>query len=456
MHWLKWLYPGMNLKRWIFLLFLSILFAALGLVIISRFLLQDFWEKVFAFITKLIEYDNTTFIFTAVGCLMIIAGIILGALGFRGLAKSFRTIFWTNKNEKIVDEIFFKRRLKSGPAVAVIGGGTGLSTLLRCIKQITSNCTAIVATTDDGGSSGRLREEMGIIPPGDLRNCIVALADTEPLMAKLMQYRFKEGSFLSGHSFGNIFITAMAGIIGDMEKGLKATSEVLKVRGSVIPATIEEVRLIAKMTDGTVIEGETSISDAGKTIDELFLSPQEPKAAKSAIDAIMNADMLVIGPGSLYTSVITNLLIPEIKAAVLKTNAIKVYVCNVMTQPGETDGYSACDHVAAIYKHVGEEFFDYVIINKQEVSENILEKYSAKGAYPVRHNKVDLACKCANIIEANLISEENLVRHEPIKLAKTFIGLMYRLRMPRSGLKIFDYYLVKDSIRRFRKAFEGE
>lgn len=456
MYLLKWLYPGMKLKRWIFVLLLAIIFSGLGLIIISRFLLQDFWEKLFIFINKLVEYDNTTFIFTTFGCIMIVLGLVLASVSFRGFAKSLISIFWVDKDQKLVDEIFLKRRLISGPNIAVIGGGTGLSTLLRCIKQITSNCTAIVATTDDGGSSGRLREELGIIPPGDLRNCIVALADTEPLMAKLLQYRFREGSFLSGHSFGNLFITAMADYLDNMEEGLSETSKILKVRGSVVPSTLDKVTLVAKMTDGTTIEGETSIADAGKTIDELFLSPKEPKATESAVKAILQADMIVVGPGSLYTSVITNLLIPEIRTALLESEAVKVYVCNVMTQPGETDNYSVYDHVNAIYKHVGKDFFDYVVVNKQKVSDELLEKYAQQGAYPVKYGDDILPYPELKVVEANLISEENLVRHEPIKLSKTLIGMMYRLKMPRSGVKLFDYYMVKDSIRRLRKVVEGE
>jgi uncharacterized cofD-like protein len=305
--------------------------------------------------------------------------------------------------------------------------------------------------TDDGGSSGRLRDEFGIIPTGDLRSCITALADTEPLMAELMQYRFREGTSFSGHSFGNLFLTAMAGVVGDMEKGLNAASNILKVRGRVVPASLERIRLGARMSDGAVVEGETKIAAAGKKIRKLFITPKNPAATDSAVEAILNAEMLVFGPGSLYSSVITNLLIPEIKEAVIASKAAKVYVCNVMTQPGETDGYTTYDHVKAIYDHVGERFLDFVVVNKQKVSRHLLEKYEQTGAFPVENNTRLLWQLGVKVIEANLISEENLVRHEPVQLAKTLIALIYRLRLSGKGSRLLDYYFVKDRLRRARK-----
>lgn len=456
MHWLKWLYPGINIKRWILLLFLSMAFVMLGLFLILSKYLQNIFEDLLSF-TKIFAtgtLQNT--IFPMTGIFLILVGFYLSVLAIRGFSKSITDIFLADTDQKIIDVIFSKRRLVKGAAVTVIGGGTGLSSLLRGIKQITGNCTAVVATTDDGGSSGRLREEFGIIPPGDLRSCITSLADTEPLMAKLMHYRFEEGSSLGGHSFGNLFIAAMANVVGDMEKGLNATNKVLKVRGSVMAATLDSVRLTAKMTDGSLVKGESNITAAGKKIDKLMLEPENPVATKSAVDAILEADMLIFGPGSLYTSVITNLLIPEIKKAVLQSKAVKVYICNVMTQPGETDDYTAYDHVRAIYEHVGEAFFDFVLVNKQEVKQSLLDKYAQKGAYPVKSDAQLLVAAGANVIEANIISEVDLVRHDPIKLAQTLIALMYRLRLSNKGIKVFDYYFAKDSIRKVKKVFEGE
>ncbi|MDR3349526.1 MAG: YvcK family protein [Acidaminococcales bacterium] len=449
MSFLKWLYPGINIKRWIVLLLLGIIFAAAGFALAFSRQLADLADAPAA------GADRGNLL-TGIGCAFVLAGLGCGILAVRGLLRSLTAIFLSGYDDSFIDLVFLKRRLVKGAAVTVIGGGTGLSTLLRVIKQITSNCKAVVAVTDDGGSSGRLREEFGIIPMGDLRSCITALADAEPLMSKLMQYRFKEGNHFSGHSFGNLFITAMAAIVGDMETALDATGNILKVRGSVFPATLENVRLAALMDDGELIEGETKIAAAGKKIKRLILVPERPAAAKSAVEAIMGADMLVVGPGSLYTSIITNLLIPEIKEAVLKSKAVKVYVCNVMTQPGETDGYSSYDHVKAIYDHVGEYFFDFIVVNKQEVGTELLEKYARKGAYPVKNENGMIMAMGASVIEANLISEDNLVRHEPAQLAKTLIALIYRLHLSGKGSRLLDYYFVKDSLRKLKKVLEGE
>ena len=216
--------------------------------------------------------------------------------------------------------------------------GTGLSTLLRGMKYITNNCTAVVTVGDDGGSSGRLRKELGILPPGDLRNCIVAMADREPLMEKVMQYRFEGNSPLAGHNLGNLFIAAMAEVEGSMEAGLVATNQILNVRGNVVPSTLSDIALTAEMSDGSLIHGESNIPKARKHIRKMTLSPADAKATESAIKAIYEADVLILGPGSLYTSVIPNLLVEGIKDAVVKSEAVKIYICNVMTQPGETDG----------------------------------------------------------------------------------------------------------------------
>jgi uncharacterized cofD-like protein len=452
MFFLKWLYPGINIKRWIVLLLLGVALVAGGFVMAFSWQLRGFAD----FAGELIASADRNHLLRSLGGAAILLGVFCGVLAVRGFSKSLKAIFLPDYDNSFIDLVFLKRRLIKGAAVTVIGGGTGLSILLRGIKQITGNCKAVVAVTDDGGSSGRLRDEFGIIPTGDLRSCITALADAEPLMAKLMQYRFKEGTYFSGHSFGNLFITAMADIVGDMESALNATSNILKVRGSVFPATLENVRLKAVMGDGELLEGETKIAAAGKKIQRLMLDPAEPAAAKSAVEAIMGADMLVVGPGSLYSSVITNLLIPGIKEAVLKSKAVKVYICNVMTQPGETDGYSSYDHVKAIYDHVGEYFFDFIVVNKQEVKPDLLEKYASKGAYPVKNENGVIMAMGASVIEANLISEENLVRHEPVQLAKTLIALMYRLHLSGKGSRLLDYYFVKDSLRKVKKNLEGE
>ena len=456
LQWIKWLYPGLKIKRWLFLMLIALFFISVGVVILARESLSSFFNEIFLFINQIIYSKDDNDLITFIGIAVALYGVLLGSLSVKGLVRSLQTIFGSGE-KGFIDIVFMKRRLINGVNITVIGGGTGLGILLRGIKEITFNCTAIVPATDDGGSSGRLREEFAIIPPGDLRNCITALADTEPLMAKLMQYRFKEGTSLAGHSFGNLFITAMADVVGDMEKGLNATSKVLKVRGSVMPSTLQEDALLkARMDDGSYVVGETSITASDKKIEELFIEPENPAAPKSAVEAISNAEVLIVGPGSLYTSIIANFLVPEIKEAAIKSKAIKIYVCNVMTQPGETDDYTAKDHLQAICDYLGEDFFDYIIVNKEKVSEEILSNYALRGAYPIKADLEDFADMDINVIEANLISAENLVRHEPIKLAKVIIGLIYRLHLNGRGLKLLDYYFVKEKMRKLQKVLGGD
>ena len=244
------------------------------------------------------------------------------------------------------------RERGKGPRIAAIGGGTGLSTFLRGIKERTSNVTGVVTVSDDGGSSGRLRHELGILPPGDIRNCIVALAEAEPLMKELFEYRFTEGNGLAGHSFGNLFIAAMSGVTGNFEQAVSESSRVLKVTGRIVPSTLVDVRLTADMADGTVVLGETNIAASPKRIMDVQVSPANPKAFGAAKDAIRDAELTVIGPGSLYTSLIPNLLIPGIARALIESSEPVVYVCNIATQPGETDGYTLEDHLRAIERHL--------------------------------------------------------------------------------------------------------
>jgi uncharacterized cofD-like protein len=270
-----------------------------------------------------------------------------------------------NGNESIVSMIYNQRALRRGPKIVAIGGGTGLSTLLRGLKEYTTNLTAIVTVADDGGSSGRLRRELGILPPGDVRNCIAALADAEPLMTSLFQYRFSDGSGLAGHSFGNLFIVAMSGVVGNFEDAIRQTSRVLAVRGQIIPSTLANVTLCAKTDDARTIQGESSITEtkAKGRIKEVFLQPDNPPAHPETVRAILEADVIVLGPGSLYTSVLPNLLVEGVRRAFVASPALKVYVCNVATQPGETDGFSLSDHVAAIEEHIGGHYLHRVVVN---------------------------------------------------------------------------------------------
>ncbi|NLS45132.1 MAG: YvcK family protein [Firmicutes bacterium] len=313
-----------------------------------------------------------------------------------------------------------------GPKIVVIGGGTGLATLLRGLKEYTGNLTAIVTVADDGGSSGRLRKEMGVLPPGDIRNCLVALANSEPLMASLFEYRFPEGApmGLEGHTFGNLFIATMSAITGDFEEAVKESSRVLAVRGQVLPSTLENVVLTARCQGGNIVHGESTIGKSETRIEKVFLQPENPRALPEALDSIAEADAIILGPGSLYTSVIPNLLVEEIAGAIRKSKAPKIYVCNVMTQPGETDSFTAADHVKAIMDHAGKQIVDYVLVNSGKVPMKLAEKYSREGAYPVDVDKENLSTLEIKVIEKDLISNLDYARHDPLRLAEAVLRII--------------------------------
>ncbi len=449
MRWIKWLYPGMDIKRWLFLFTTGVIIAALGIALLFKYKFIHVVEKILSELTYFSSATNYNVISLSVGILLLIIGIFLMVLATRKSIHSILEAIAPENNNHLLEKIFSKKRLARGPVITVIGGGTGLSVLLRGIKQITNNCTAVVTSADDGGSSGRLRQEFGIIPPGDCRNCLIALADTEPLMEKLMQYRFKGENQLAGHNFGNLFITAMHDIVGDMEGALSATSEILKVRGRVIPSSVQPVELVAEMHDGKRVRGESSISQAAGKIARLEILPETPQATSSALKAIEEADVIILGPGSLYTSVISNLLIPEIKQALLKSAAVKIYICNVMTQPGETDGFSAFAHVQKLLEYTdGVKFLDYVILNNQlDINPELLEKYATQGAYPVLNDSDKIIELGIKVVPANLISQDNLIRHNSNRLARTLIRLIYNLHLSNSIFNIFEYYFIKNIIK---------
>lgn len=350
-------------------------------------------------------------------------------------------MFNSNRNSKPI---------KKGPKIVVLGGGTGLGTILRGLKEITSNLTAIVTVADDGGSSGRLRKEFGILPPGDIRNCLVALADLEPLMERLMQYRFSGSSNLAGHSFGNLFITAMTDITGDFEAAIKESSKVLAVRGQVLPATLENVQLKALLADGAVANGESLISKSGQPIQKISLEPADCRPVPEAVSAIKEADLIILGPGSLFTSIIPNLLVKEIAAAIRRAEAIKLYICNAMTQPGETDNYSASDHVRAIINHAGQGLVDIMLVNTEPITEDILKRYAEEGARPVKVDLEQIKSLGVTPLASRIIVKSTVVRHDARKLAKIVNSLA---RSRRIGLP-FGKFVVKQFFR-FVKGFSG-
>ena len=306
--------------------------------------------------------------------------------------------------------------------VVVIGGGTGLSTMLRGLKQYTSHITAIVTVGDDGGGSGKLREDLGMLPPGDIRNCILALADTEPLMEDLLQYRFTEGS-LKGQCFGNLFLAAMAGISENFEDAVQKMSSVLAVKGKVLPVTLDDMKLVAELENGEIIEGESKIPSeviVRKTrIKKIAIKPIDAKPLEEAIKAINNADVIIMGPGSLYTSIIPNLLVKGIPEAICKSPAKKVYISNVMTQPGETDGFKVSNHLKVLMDYGVAENIDYVIANNGIIPPDIKEKYAKENAELVVLDYENISNLNVNVIEANLIKiTKRYVKHNAEKLAE--------------------------------------
>lgn len=441
---LKWFYPGMNIKRWLFLFSCGVIISALGVALCLNY---EFIRAIEELLQQMIYFamgNHYHAISVVVGTTIFFVGLLIMFVATQKLVHSIIDHLLPGQGNQIMERIFEQSKLKKGLNITVVGGGTGLSVLLRGLKRISSNCTAVVTVADDGGSSGKLREELGILPPGDLRHCLVALADTEPLMAKLMQHRFADTSCFSGHSFGNIFIAAMSQVVGNMELGLSATSEILKVKGSVIPSTLEKVILEATMDDDSIIVGESNIPKVGKRIKKIRMVPKDAKATTSAVEAIAKADILILGPGSLYTSIISNLLIEDIRQAIINSTAQKIYVCNVMTQYGETDGYTVYDHINSLNEYIGKHFIDYVVVNSTVISDQkVLDRYAEEKAYPITIDRDKIENDGIKIIAADLISQTDMIRHNPLKLAQTLIGLVYDLHLTGRWFNWFDYYFTK-------------
>lgn len=402
---LKWFYPGIGLKRWIGL-------SAFGVLLLI-------------FATNHLRSDEFLGI-QVLDSIILFSGIIILILGIKRMMRSFIAAFApSSKSSELFDIIYQNKQLSRGPRIVVIGGGTGLSVLLSGLKQFTTNLSAIVTVADDGGSSGRIRKEFGMLPPGDIRNCLVALADAPALMRDLFQFRFATNSELSGHSFGNLFITVMTQLTGDFEKAIKETSKVLALRGQVIPSTLNKVVLVAEHKDGSTTVGETKIPESKRSINRVYLNPAQSLATPDAIKAIKEAQVIVLGPGSLYTSIIPNLLIREIAEAVNASSALKVYVCNAMTQPGETDGFSASEHIKALVTHSFPRILDYCVVNVGEVPQATLKRYAQQGSYLVVNDRKKIEDMGYRVIEDEFgVIEDGVIRHEPEKLAKIILGLI--------------------------------
>lgn len=398
----------MGIKRWIITSLLGVFIVGVGAV---------FTTKPYPFVGSL-------------GVIVIMCGLVFVVMGTGKMIVSLITLFLPERERELVNILYQRRYLERGPKIVAVGGGHGLSNILLALKEYTSNITAIVTVADSGGSSGRLREEFNIVAPGDIRNCLVALADAPALMGELFQFRFSENSQLKGHNFGNLFLTAMVQLTnGDFEKAVKESSKVLAIRGKVVPATVTNVHLVAEYTDGQRTEGEAKIPRPNAKIKRLSLKPENAKPTTDALEAIASADVLVLGPGSLYTSVIPNLIINGMSEAIMQSSAFKIYICNVMTQHGETDGYTASDHMKAIWDHTTPNIVNACLINNAIAPKDMLGRYENEHSYPVKPDSDKIRAMGCRVVEEDLLGVKDYVRHDAHKLTTALIKLIERHRV---------------------------
>ena len=435
---MDWLRPGIKVKRWVLLAVMGILLIVFGML---EFVRNKFYSNYYIAFYVFLILSGIFVLYVSVtqGMKAIIALINKGYLSL------------SLDSKKLENLIYEKRLLVKGPKIVAIGGGTGLSTMLRGLKYYTSNITAIVTVADDGGGSGDLREDLGMLPPGDIRNCILALSDTEPLMQDLLQHRFKDGR-LKNQSFGNLFLAAMDGISNNFEEAVQKVSSVLAVTGKVVPVTLENIVLKAKLKNGSIVEGESNIpyralKDKSK-INKVFIEPKDAKALQEAVDAILEADAVILGPGSLYTSVIPNLLLKDINESLIKSKALKIYISNIMTQPGETDNFSVSDHIKAIFKHCGGKVLDYVIVNMGKRDKELQEKYNEKYSDLVKVDEEKVNKLGVNVIGGDFMKiKNNLVRHNSEKLASILIETIMDKKLLYDRKKIIEYFYLSERLK---------
>jgi uncharacterized cofD-like protein len=439
----RWLQPGMGVKRWLLLIFVGMLVLALGAAHVIRQVTQGIEPGGLAGV--LIDLVTLQFMpFALRGFVAGVAGTALIGVGAWRLAVALTRPLRTDEETPLADVIYQKKFLARGPKIVAIGGGTGLSTLLRGLKEHTSNLTAIVTVADDGGSSGALREELGIPPVGDIRNCIAALADAEPLMSELLGYRFPgftrgesglvetEPGGLRGHAVGNLLLAAMTALEGgDFEEGVRRMNRVLAVRGKVVPASATPINLVARTKDGTTVSGQSTVMRT-PGIERVSIEPVDVRAAEDAIEAIAEAEIVVLGPGSLYTSVLPVLLIPEIRRAVAQAAGVRVYACNVATQPGETEGMDLADHVEALLAHTEPDLLDLVLANDRFNGDD--KPWPRDAVQPRWPPAVDSVPHLATDSVASL---EDPHHHDPERLAAAILRAIERegagLRRERSA-----------------------
>ena len=413
--WLRWLTPGLQIKRWLLLLMASELVLVLGVAYALKEVYQTIrLPGIFFYITlQFWPYWARATIFGIVG-----VGLLV--ISYLKLTQSVLGPFLPGNSTSSVVEVIHAFRLRGrGPRIVAIGGGTGLSSLLRGLKTYTSNLSVIVTVADDGGSSGRLRDEYRVLPPGDFRQCLIALADAEPLMKQLFDHRFKEGS-LDGHAFGNLFIMAMADVTGNFEQALRESGKVLAVKGTIVPSTLQDVTLVASINGGSVV-GESKIPKQNGPISHVFLKPDGVQVNPEAAQAILSAELIIVGPGSLYTSILPNLLVEGMVEAIKASPALKLYICNVAAQPGETEGYNVDDYLRVIREHVGANLFDFVLVNSNTTHS------PTGGQAPVIFRPVDTAKHPeVRFIASDVVNVRIPSHHDPDKLARTIMRKVWQ------------------------------
>ena len=430
--------PGIKIKRWIFLGFIGMVLSVVGFI------------EIFSQVGESIAFKVLYLFLSLIGLLIMYIALSEFIKSFIALINNEKIkITITDKNiEDLVDE---KRVHVGGPKIVVIGGGTGLSTMLRGLKLYTNNITAIVTVGDDGGGSGKLRADLGMLPPGDIRNCILALADTEPIMEDLLQYRFTEGT-LKGQSFGNLFLAAMDGISDNFEAAVQKMSSVLAVTGKVLPVTLDDMKLIAELENGNIVEGESIIPDEvikqKSKIKNLKIEPEKAKPLLDALMAISEADAIVMGPGSLYTSIIPNLLVEDIAECINKSDAIKIYISNVMTQPGETDDFTVSDHIKTLMKYSGKNSVEYVIANNGTIPKDIEERYLSEGSKLVELDYDNIKDLGVKVVETDLVKiTKGYVKHDSEYLAQVLMTTVLDKKLLYDKRKIMEYMYVSKKIK---------
>jgi len=420
----RWLIPGIGLKRWLLIILLGITLIGLGIAVLLidlyRTTTGSIWLDILSFLSlRFLNRPLRAIIFGG-------SGLLLVGIGIHGLNRAMLKPF-IKPGESVLETITTFRKKEKGPRIVTIGGGTGLSILLRGLKQYTHNLTALVTVMDDGGSSGELRKGLGILPPGDIRACLAALSDDEELLTSVFQYRFGETAGMNGHSLGNLLISALADITGSFESGVSESGRVLAIRGRVLPVTLHDVKLVAavKLPDQeneVKVVGESQISKSLGQIRRLWLEPDNPSPFPPSLQALLNADLIIVGPGSLYTSIIPNLLVPDLSEALRMSRALKFFICNVATQRGETDGYTCMDHVRTIEKHIFNQHFDVIICN------NDFSASLPKGIDWVKPNSEFE--EQYSVYFAALAEKEKPWRHDSKALAEAIIDLFYERTGP--------------------------